>query len=126
MVFGKEEKDEAPPIEEVKTLQILYFPELEVELCGLELSYVRLNHFASSQRAIAYRDREKWTAEWDVKSKEFLQHRMDHSRCAEALLNKCSQLLKLHPPMRPPIRFRKRDYVGADFSQASSRKAFQR
>jgi len=91
MLLHKEESDRISPLDEVRMLQILHFPELAQEIISVLDAELMMINFNSEQRIAQRKGNEEWLKSWD--GKPYLEaHKKYHSAIAATLL-KCRESL---------------------------------
>lgn len=90
MIFRNEDHDDPAPMNELRMIQALHFPELTQEVNAVQQAYVPMLKFINEQRIARMRDEKAFIAQWD--STPFDGAYQQHLIAAKALVEKCRSL----------------------------------
>ncbi|MFN5174956.1 MAG: hypothetical protein ACK5GA_08735 [Holosporaceae bacterium] len=91
MIFRNEDHDDPAPLNEIRMLQALYFPNLAKEVLAVQQAYIPMFEFISSQRIARMKDEKTFLSSYN--SKPFDEAYKQHLQAAMVLTNKCRKLL---------------------------------
>ena len=91
MIFRNEDHDDPAPLNEIRMLQALYFPNLAKEILAVQKAYAPMFEFISSQRIARMKDEKTFFSSYN--SKPFDEAYKQHLQAAMVLTNKCRKLL---------------------------------
>lgn len=92
MIFRNEDHDDPAPINDLRMIQALHFPELAQEVNAVQQPYVPMLKFIHEQRIARMKDEKAFIAQWD--SAPFDEAYKQHLIAAKALTEKCRALLQ--------------------------------
>ena len=87
MIFRNEDHDEPAPLNEIRMLQALHFPELANEVLAVQEAYVTMLQFINDQRLSRMKDEKAFIANWN--SAPFDEAYKQHLRAAKTLTERC-------------------------------------
>jgi hypothetical protein len=91
MIFKNAEHDIPSPLNEVRMLQILHFPELSTEVCAVLDAQLPLLKFIGDQKVARMNGEQVWLAQWN--DKPYLETYESYARLITATAVKCRALL---------------------------------
>ena len=91
MLHRKEDQDRISPLDEVKMLQILYFPELAHETISVLDAELPMLAFNGQQRIAQINGEEAWINSWD--GKPYQEARKQYHYAISAMFLKCREIL---------------------------------
>jgi hypothetical protein len=92
LVFRNESHDEPAPLDEVRMLQALHFPELAAEVMAVQKAFLPMLDFINKQRIARMKDEQAFMAAWDATP--FNDAYAQHLQATKALVEKCRTVLK--------------------------------
>jgi hypothetical protein len=91
MIVGNEDHDEPAPLNEIRMLKALHFPELAKEVLAVQEAYMPMLKFIHDQRVSRMKDEKAFIANWN--SAPFDEAYKQHLSAANALTERCRALL---------------------------------
>lgn len=92
MIFRNEDHEGPSPLNEVRLLQALHFPELAKEVHAVQEAYIPMLKFIHDQRIARMTDEKGFIANWNAAP--FDQAYKQHLQAARALTERCRYLLQ--------------------------------
>lgn len=91
MIFRNEDHDDPAPMNDMRMIQALHFPELAKEVNAVQQAYIPMLKFINEQRIAHMKDQQAFIASWN--SEPFDEAYKQHLVAAKALTEKCRTLL---------------------------------
>ncbi|MBK6958699.1 MAG: hypothetical protein IPH22_10450 [Nitrosomonas sp.] len=88
LIFKNEDHDEPAPLNEIRMLQALHFPELSKEVLDVQEAFSPMLEFIHNQRIARMKDEKAFIANWNPSP--FNEAYKNHLRAAKALTERCS------------------------------------
>lgn len=92
MIFRNEEHDDPAPMNDLRMIQSLHFPELAQEVNAVQQAYIPMLKFIGEQRIARMKDEQAFIAQWN--SAPFDEAYKQHLVAGKALTEKCRVLLQ--------------------------------
>lgn len=92
MIFRNEDHDDPAPLNDLRMIQALHFPELAQEVNAVQQAYIPMLKFINEQRIARMKDEKAFIAEWD--STPFDDAYKQHLSAAKVLVEKCRGLFQ--------------------------------
>lgn len=92
MIFRNEDHDVPAPMNDLRMIQRLHFPELAQEVNAVQRAYIPMFKFISEQRMSRMKDEKAFLAQWD--SNPFDEAYEQHVMATDALVEKCRSLFQ--------------------------------
>lgn len=92
MIFRNEDHDDPAPMNDLRMIQALHFPELAQEVNAVQQAYIPMLKFISEQRIARMKDENAFIAQWN--SAPFDEAYKQHLVATKALTEKCRALLQ--------------------------------
>jgi hypothetical protein len=91
MIFRIEDHDDPAPLNEIKMIQALHFPELAKEVNAVQQAYIPMLKFIHEQKIAHMKDQQAFIASWNTAPYD--EAYKQHLVAAKALTEKCRSLL---------------------------------
>lgn len=92
-LFRNEDHDSPSPLDDVRMIQALHFPELAEEVNQVQKAYVPMLNFFNEQRAAYIKDKDNFFANFD--STPYFHAYEQHLIASRALMDKCRRLIEM-------------------------------
>lgn len=92
MIFRNEDHDDPAPMNDLRMIQALHFPELAQEVNAVQQAYIPMLKFISEQRIARMKDEHAFIAQWN--SAPFDEAYKQHLVAKKALTEKCRAILQ--------------------------------
>ena len=91
MIFRNEDHNDPAPMNDMRMIQALHFPELAKEVNAVQQAYIPMLNFINEQRIAHMKDQKAFITSWN--SEPFDEAYKQHLVAAKALTEKCRTLL---------------------------------
>jgi len=91
LIFRNTDHDDPAPLNEVRMLQALHFPELAAEVNSVQQAYIPMLKFINEQRLDRMKDEQAFIANWNAAP--FDEAYKLHLQAAKTLTDRCRSLL---------------------------------
>ncbi len=92
MIFRNTDRDDPAPLDEMRMLQALHFPELAKEVYAVQGAYVPMLKFIQEQRVARMQDEKAFSANWNPAP--FNEAYKQYVKAVYALTERCRSLLQ--------------------------------
>jgi hypothetical protein len=98
LVFRNQDYDNPSPLDEVRMLMALHFPELGAEVVAVTQAQMPLLDIVAKQKIARLQDEKSWIESFD--NQPYLEAYAGYSRAVNLLVMKCSVLIGSFAPLR--------------------------